>query len=517
MKRRIHWLISLTAVAGLMVVIGCQTGSGKEPAAAKLSLTGLQALDIATEAYIYGYPLVRMDMTRRVMTNVRYPEGTQAPLGQFARVRTYPPASNHDATTPNADTLYTGLWLDLSKEPWVVSLPDVHDRYCLFPMLDGWTTVFQSPGKRTTGTGPQKYVITGPGWKGKLPSGLREYKSPTSIVWVLGRISCTGTTEEYGAVHAIQDQCSAVPLSSYGKPYAPQPGQVDPSLDMTTPVREQVNNMNAATFFNRLALLMKDNPPAPADAPIIKKMARLGIIPGQPFSIDRFDPAVIQILQNLPKTAQARIMAWFKDGTKYGAKEGARSGTKDGFKDSAENDTKAGAKEGAKVSAKTGDLISQNGWHFSLKTGLYGTDYIQRALMAAIGLGANRPQDIFYAVSIADGAEQPYSGNFPYVLHFPPGQLPSVNGFWSLTLYDADYFFVENALGRYALGSRDDLKLNPDGSLDIHIQRHPPSASLESNWLPAADEKFILMLRLYWPKETMLNGTWKIPPVKRGD
>jgi hypothetical protein len=491
---------------------GCKTGSGNKHAA-KLSLTGRQALDIATEAYIYGYPLVRMDMTRRVMTNVRYPEGTQAPLGQFARVRTYPPASNHDATTPNADTLYTGLWLDVAKEPWVVSLPDAHDRYCLFPMLDGWTTVFQSPGKRTTGTGPQKYVITGPGWKGKLPSHLKEYKSPTSIVWVLGRISCTGTTEDYAAVHSIQDQCSAVPLSSYGKPYVPQPGPVDPSLDMTTPVREQVNNMDAATFFNRLALLMKDNPPMHADAPIIKKMARLGIVPGHPFNLDRFDPAVIQVLQNLPKLAQARIMAWFKEGTKYGTKDGS----KDGFKDGAKDDAEYGTKDGAKVSAKAGDSISQNGWRFSLKTGVYGTDYIQRALIAAIGLGANRPQDIFYAVSVSDGAEQPYSGNFRYVMHFPPGQAPSVNGFWSLTMYDADYFFVENGLGRYSLGSRDGLKFNADGSLDLYIQRHSPGAGLESNWLPAAEEKFLLMLRLYWPKETMLNGSWKIPPVKRGD
>ena len=132
-------------------------------------MTAREALDIATEAYIYGYPLVTMDMTRRVMTNVRYPEGTHAPLGQFARIRTYPPASNHDVTAPNTDTLYTMVWLDVGKEPWVVSIPDAHDRYCLFPMLDGWTTVFQSPGKRTTGTGPQKYAITGPGWKGKLP------------------------------------------------------------------------------------------------------------------------------------------------------------------------------------------------------------------------------------------------------------------------------------------------------------------------------------------------------------
>jgi len=471
----------LAGAIAVALFAGCKTGTAKKPAATKLSLTGRQAMDIATEAYIFGYPLVKMDLTRRMMTNVRFPEDMNAPMGQFARIRTYPSASNHEVTTPSADSLYTGAWLDVAKEPWVVSIPDTRDRYCLFPMLDGWSNVFQSPGKRTTGTGPQKYAITGPGWKGKLPSGLKEFKSPTSMVWVIGRVSCTGTSEDYAAAHAIQDQCSAVPLSAYGKPYSPQPGSVDPSTDMKTLVGDQISRMDAATYFNRLALLMKDNPPTKADAPILKRMARLGIVPGQPFDINKLNEAGVQALQAAPDAAFTKMKAWFKDG------------------------------------AKAGDSISQNGWVLTLKTGLYGTDYLQRALIAAIGMGASLPQDTFYAISIADGAGEPYSGNFRYVMHFPPGQAPSVNAFWSLTMYDADYFFVENALGRYALGSRNALKLNPDGSLDLYIQRHPPSAALESNWLPAAEEKFILMLRFYWPKETMLNGSWKIPPVKRGD
>ena len=481
MLRRIHWLSSLATLACLVAVTGCKTGSKQKPAAAKATMTARETSDIATEAYIFGYPLVKMDLTRRVMTNVRFPEGMNAPMGQFARIRTYPAASNREITTPSADTLYTAVWLDVAKEPWVLSLPDTQGRYCLFPMLDGWSTVFETPGKRTTGTGPQKYAITGPDWKGKLPSGLKEYKSPTSMVWVIGRVSCTGTSDDYAAAHAIQDECSAVPLSAYAKPYAPQPGSVDSAIDMETPVREQIKQMDAANFFNRLALLMKDNPPSKADGPILKKMARLGIVPGQPFDINKLNAAEVQALQAVPEAAFTKMKAWFKDG------------------------------------AKAGDSISQNGWVLNLKTGLYDIDYIQRALIAAIGLGANRPQDTFYAISIADGAGEPYSGNFRYVMHFPPGLAPSVNAFWSLTMYDADYFFVENALSRYALGSRDPLKFNGDGSLDLYIQRHPPEAARQSNWLPAAEEKFILMLRFYWPKESMLNGEWKIPPVKRGD
>jgi hypothetical protein len=495
----------LAGAVALVLCAGCKTESQQKPAAGKAALSARETMDIGTEAYIFGYPLVKMDLTRQVMTNVRFPEGMNAPMGQFARIRTYPSASNHEITTPSVDTLYTAVWLDVAKEPWVLSLPDAQDHYCLFPMLDGWTTVFEAPGKRTTGTGPQKYAITGPGWMGKLPSGLKEYKSPTSLVWVLGRVSCTGTGDDYAAAHAIQDGCFAVPLSAYGKPYAPQPGSVDPAIDMATPVREQLKQMNVGTFFNRLALLMKDNPPDHADGPILKKMARLGIIPGQPFDINKFNAAEVQALMAVPEAAFAKMKAWFKNG--------AMHETTGGSEDSAKYGTKENSKEGAKA----GDWVSQNGWQFSLKTGVYGTDYIQRALIAAIGLGANRPQDTFYAISIADGAGAPYSGDFAYVLHFPPGQAPSVNGFWSLTMYDANYFFVENALGRYSLSSRDQLKFNGDGSLDIYIQRHPPAPAMESNWLPAAEEKFILMLRFYGPTETMLNGSWKIPPVKRGD
>jgi hypothetical protein len=170
------------------------------------AITPEEATAIATEAYIYGYPLVTMEMTRRVMTNVAQPEGTRAPMGHLVRMREYPSAAFRDVTAPNADTLYTTGWFDVDKEPWILSLPDAKDRYYLFPMLDGWTNVFQVPGKRTTGTGPQKYAITGPGWKGTLPAGVTEYKSPTAIVWILGRIYCTGTPEDYAAVHKLQDE-----------------------------------------------------------------------------------------------------------------------------------------------------------------------------------------------------------------------------------------------------------------------------------------------------------------------
>lgn len=446
------------------------------PAQPSGPVTEKEALEIGIEAFIYGYPLVTMEMTRRVMTNVEKPEGTRAPMGQLVRMRSYPDASFRDVTAPNADTLYTTGWMDVGKEPWILSLPEMQGRYYLMPMLDGWTDVFQVPGKRTTGTGPQKYAITGPGWKGTLPAGVTEYKSPTAIVWLLGRIYCTGTPEDYAAVHKIQDEVSIVPLSSYGKPYTPPAGKVDPSIDMKTPVRDQVNTLDATAYFNLLAELLKDNPPARADARILARMARLGIVPGKAFDPSKLDAAAVKALKDVPKLGFEKIMAHFKTAGTF-----------------------------------------ENGWIFTTRTGIYGTDYLQRALITAIGLGANRPQDAVYPTSEADAAGKPYDGSKKYVMHFAKGQTPPADGFWSLTMYDDKYFFVDNPLNRYTLSSRFNFKYNADGSLDLYLQNENPGPEKEANWLPAPKGRFILMLRLYWPKQrapSIINGTWKIPPVK---
>jgi hypothetical protein len=465
------------AIAGTLtvtLVTGCKTSPPP--------LTAAEATELGTAAYIYGYPLVTMEYTRRVMTNVREVTGMHAPMGQFAKARTYPDASFKDVTAPNADTLYTTAWVDVSKEPWILSLPDAHDRYYLFPMLDGWTDVFQVPGKRTTGTGPQKYAITGPGWSGTLPEGVTEYKSPTSMVWLLGRIYCTGTPEDYEAVHKLQDEISVVPLSSYGKTYTPPEGVVDSSVDAKTAVRDQVDALSASDYFNLLAKLMKDNPPTAEDAPMVMDMARLGIVPGEAFDISKLSPDAATALQAVPNAANAKIMAWFKGG----------------------------------IAAGVSKYV--NGFMYSTQTGIYGTHYLQRAFITAIGLGANRPQDAVYPTSEMDADGKPYSGANKYVMHFDKGQLPPVDGFWSLTMYDGSYFFVANPLNRYSISARQDLKANDDGSVDLYIQHDSPGADKESNWLPAPPDKFILMLRTYWPKETppsILDGTWTIPPVKQ--
>lgn len=463
-------LLALAAVA--MLIMGTS---------AQARENALEAVPYGVETYIYGYPLVTMEMTRRVMTNVEKPEGTRAPMGHFVRLREYPSAAFRDVTAPNADTLYTTAWVDVGKEPWVLSLPDAHDRYYLFPMLDGWTDVFQVPGKRTTGTGPQIYAITGPGWKGKLPTGVKQYRSPTAMVWLLGRIYCTGTPEDYAAVHKLQDEVKLVPLSAYGKPYTPAPGVVDTAIDMKTPVREQVNALNADEYFTLLARLLKDNPPAAADKPMLKKMAKLGIVPGKPFDSSKLGPAAKEAFSMVPKIANEKIMLWLKEGI------------------------------------LAGDMKLENGWVFTTKTGTYGTNYIQRALITAIGLGANRPQDAVYPTSEGPSILSKYTGTNKYVMHFNRGELPPVNGFWSLTMYDKNYFFVANPINRQSISARQNLKSNADGSVDLYIQNESPGPDKEANWLPAPKDQFILMMRLYWPKEkapSILDGTWKIPQVK---
>ena len=440
-----------------------------------------EAREIGIEAYVYAYPLVTMEMTRRIMTNVETPAGSKAPMGQFARLRGYPAVDDRSVTAPNADTLYTVAWFDLSKEPWIINQPDMKGRFFVLPMLDGWTNVFADPGKRTTGTGAQQFAITGPGWKGKLPPGVKEYKSATNMVWLLGRIYCTGTPEDYAAVHQLQDQMTAVPLSGFGKPATPMAGAVDDSVDMKASTREQVDAMDAGTFFALFAKLLKSNPPSKDDAPMVAKLAKIGIVPGQDFDMARLDPVVAKGLAEAPKPARAQIMGWMKKGI------------------------------------VAGDFKLKNGWLLTTKTGLYGTNYRQRALITAIGLGANRPQDAIYPTSEGPDILQKYSGDKKYVMHFKKGELPPVNGFWSMTMYDKDYFFVPNPLNRYTVSQRNDFTRNADGSVDLLIQNESPGPGKEQNWLPAPKGEFILMMRLYWAKDkppSILDGSWVPPRAK---
>lgn len=449
-----------------------------QPALAQ-SVSPDQAQAIAEDAYIYGYSLISVEMSRKVMTNVEAPAGTRAPMGQFITLRKYPPASFRDVTTPNADTLYSVAFFDVSHEPWIVSWPDMGSRYYAWTFYSAWVPVLAAPGSRTSGQHAQAYAVTGPGWHGRLPDGVKQIKSPTAIVWVIGRVYSSGTQADYQDVWKLQNQFKLYPLSAYGKHFVAPPGKVDPAINMKRSVRDSVNALDAEHYFSWMARLMKDNPPAAKDAPIIAKMAEIGIVPGRPFDINKLGPAVAKAIAQAPKAGWARI---------------------------------------AKHTTGMGQV--RNGWLYSLKIGHYGTDYLSRAWLSAFGIPANVPQDAVYLVGLADADGQPLdAAHHNYVLHFKSrADLPPVKGFWSLTMYDSKYFFVPNALNRYTVSQRDQLKTNADGSVDIYLQKDNPGPDKESNWLPAPAAGFIPMLRLYWPKEdrpSILDGSWSPPVIRK--
>jgi len=450
------------------------TASAQQKKQVKAKLAPAEVEKIAKEAYIFGYPLVLMDVTRQVGTACPSPTAACAPMNQFANMPTFPDHTFTDVVSPNADTLYSIAWLDLSKEPMVLSVPDTKGRYYLMPMLDAWTNVFASPGSRTSGTGKGDFAIIGPGFKGNLPAGLKKIESPTNLVWIIGRTQTNGKAD-YEAVHAIQKEYKLTPLSAWGKPYTP-PGKVpvDAKVSKEPPVK-QVEEMSAQTFFSRFNALMKGNPPAAADAEVMKKFAAIGIAPGKKFSLEGFEPAAQSALEKGVQEAQKEIVA-----------------------------------EAKKPQGKV-----VNGWSIQHNLGKYGTNYLYRAGIAWVGLGANLPVDAIYPMTRVDGEGKPLTGKNKYVMHFTKDQIPPVKAFWSLTLYNDKQAFVENPLNRYAIGDRDKLKFNADGSLDLYIQHESPGNDKESNWLPAPKDSFNLIMRLYWPKKPVLDGTWAPPPVKQ--
>ncbi len=435
-----------------------------------------EAREIAAEAYVYGYPLVTMEATRRVMTNVPADDGRRAPMGQLARMRSFPTAADREVTAPSADMLTTSAWVDLSGEPYVLSLPDMRDRYVLFSVLDAWTNVASNPGTRTTGTAPQKLVLTGPGWRGGgLPTDATRVTISTATAWIVGLISSTGSPQDLDAVRALQDQISLVPLSAYGKPYAPPPGRVNADVDMTTPVRQQVDTLDVVAFFRQMAELMTKDPPSGQDKDVLDRMGRIGLVPGKPFDPRKLPPKVAASLGSAPSDARQELEAE------------ARSAP-----------------------------VKESGWRVVTRTGDWGTDYPLRALVAAVALGSNLATDEVCPVAVEDESGAPLDGARSYVVHLAKAQMPA-RGPWSLTMYDERMFFTESALQRHALPAGE-LAANADGSVDLLIQPDSPGADRESNWLPSRPGRIVLMFRLYWPNQrppSLFDGSWKPPPVRR--
>jgi hypothetical protein len=432
------------------------------------------AFDIGVEAYTYLYPLLLMEATRRQMTNVEKAGEVvgRGPADVFVNVPIFPPAEFRDVVRPNFDTLYSVAWLDLREEPRIVSVAAAHDNYYLLPHYDMWGEVFACPGTRTTGGEAGAFAIVGPGWTGDLPEGVRRYDAPTSWVWIIGRTEAS--VETYDKVHAFQAGLEITPLSAWpGDPPAVT-GRHDAAVDDKTPPLRQVFALDAAGFFEQAADLLQQHRPHFQDYPILDRMAQIGFHAGDSFDLAAAEPVVKKALGDAVPAAQKKI---------------------------------------TDRQTKLGDQV--NGWRIMAHSiGNYGTDYLARACVELIGLGANLPEDAIYPIVYVDADGEPFSGANRYVWHFDHDQLPPVRAFWSLTLYDDEGFQVANELDRFAIGDRNDLEFAPDGSLDIYIQHEQPEAGT-SNWLPAPAGSFNLTARLYYPRSVALDGTWAPPPVKR--
>jgi len=433
-----------------------------------------EAFDVGVEAYHYLYSLITMEVTRRIMTNV--PAGKMpgfGPMGAFYHMRAFPDANFKAVVRPNFDTLYSSAWVDV-REPVILSVPDTHGRYYLLPMLDMWTDVFAAPGSRTSGNQAGKFALVYEGWQGQLPDGIEKIEAPTPYIWIIGRTQTNGPAD-YEAVHQVQDGYLLTPLSRYPNPPAAPEYHPDPAVDMKTPPLNQVNNMSAKDYFTYGAQLMKLHPPHKTDWSQVARRRLAGLHLGETFNWDHLDPAVQDALNQVPAAALKSMQT------------------------------------------KLPTLARVvNGWQMNTDTmGVYGDYYLKRAIVAMVGLGANQAVDAIYPLSIVDADGQPYHGANQYVMHFEKDEIPPIAAFWSMTLYDAEGFQVANELNRFAIGDRDALQFNADGSLDLYLQNTNPGPDKVSNWLPTPTGPWNLCLRLYAPRPQALDGTWNPPAVKR--
>jgi len=434
-----------------------------------MSTLAIDPKTLAAEAYIYLYPLMLMEVTRQQSINT--PPGRvfgRGPENTFVHTRTFPTADFRDVVRPNFDTLYSIAWLDVGAGPVVLHLPDTADRYYLMPLLDMWTEVFANPGKRTTGTRAADLLVVPPSWTGPVPAGHGLIQAPTPHLWIVGRFQTNGV-DDYPAVRALQDQLSLTLPPEYDRL------PLDPTVDSRTAPLRTVADLSGVEFFRRAAEVLHRTPVHATDFSVLARIRHLGIVPGLPFDPQQLDAADRDALEAGVAEARATLLA-------------------------------------------TLPLMGRrvNGWLLNVETmGNYGNDYLKRAVVALIGLGANPPDDAVYPILLTDADGHPLSGENRYRLHFEKTELPPVEAFWSLTMYDADGFPAANPLDRYALGDRDALRYNADGSLDLHLQHDRPAEDLVPNWLPAPAGPLGVTMRLYGPRPEVLEGAWVPPAVTR--
>jgi hypothetical protein len=466
-------LLPAAALLAAGVLFGAPTARADD------KLTPAEARAIAQDGYVFGLPLVYIAQEAEVLTNVAKPEGGRAPFNQFDHHRAFPDAKHNKIVGMNVDTLYSLAHLDLTAEPVVLVVPPMEgQRWWIMQLIDAWNDVPAAPGSRTHGNKGGTFALVGPHFKGQLPAGLEEIRTDTSLCALGGR-TYTGGQDDYPAVHTIQDGYKLIPLSQWqGKDTTYTPPvtvPVKPGVDAKTPIPTQVFQMSAEQFFGRLSELLVNNPAREADTPVMAKLAKLGVTPGATFTMEAFDADTRKAIEEGVAAAQQAIR---------------------------------------NEESKMGEMV--NGWQVARDLGRYGTKYTYRAAWTFFAVGGNLVEDAVYPLTLVDADGKRLDGANTYVLRFTKDEIPPVEAFWSLTLYDQDSYLVDNPLNRYALGDRSGCTLGADGSLTLYIQSKSPGAGKERNWLPAPkDGPFKLALRLYIPKQPVADGTWKPPAVQR--
>jgi hypothetical protein len=429
-------------------------------------------------AALYALPLVTMDLTREQF--FAQPATADATPNRFLHIPILGNPTFRAVVRPNVDTLYSTAWLDLTAEPVVMTLPPSDGRYFMIQCMDAWTNVFAAPGIRTLGNRTGKFAIVGPNWHGQLPAEIELVRSPTPMVWVLGRIYVRDPAD-LSEARAFQHRLDLRPWSRAGDPdyQAVYPRPIPPDAKRKI-MRQILRELTPEALFERFARVAIANPASPPDPQFARTtLAPLGLVPGEPLNWAALDQADRSALAG----GLERVLHALEDRASV-----------------------------ARVTA-----MAPTGWSSmaaSTTQGNYGTDYRSRAAVAMIGLGANLREDAVYMNASIDGEHHRLDGSKRYRLRFAAHQTPPVRAFWSITLYDDEGYLVANSADRYAIKSADPLIREPDGSLVIYLQPDDPGPEHRANWLPTPDhQRFELSLRAYWPEPALLNRQWLPPAV----
>lgn len=431
------------------------------------ALTPNEARTIAKEAWLYAYaPLEGYKTMYNQAVNKDFP----GYVGGFNRYRHYTrmnTPADKDIVTPNNDTPYSWAWLDLRAEPIVLSLPAVPaPRYYVNQWFDLYTHNFAYTGVRATGRNAGNYLFAGPNWKGPVPKSITKvFRAETDFVGTLTRTQLNGA-DDIAAMQAVQAQFNLTPLSQFAGTPAPKPA---PPVDWPAPDDKKMAGIGFVPYLNVLLPFM---PTVPSEKATMTRFAKIGIGAGKPFDASKLDPAIRAAMEQGVADAEREL------------------------------------KDKALAVTSSKEL-------FGSRQEL-GKDYVmQRNLGANVGIYGNTKIEAVYGAYQTGPDGRPLDGTKKWVLRYPAGQLPPVNLFWSLTMYNLPQrLLVENPINRYSIGDRTPgLKMGKDGSLEIYLQNESPGADKESNWLPTPKGPFFMVSRMYGPKQPLIDGTWKDPPL----